>query len=240
MLEIVVLVICILTLTYVSPKKSPPVIEKYEVRRRLEVSAIPFLTTWDGKGASSLAANQLLTGNPLYAFFFESAAGSTKMMVRDLATGTDVWSVTFPGEASTVKLGEGIFLAENDRGQVLWSSPAPAGQNHGSPYYLKVGTDGTLRVTDKSGVAIFSTPPIAQGRPATISVAPVGAMVGAGDSKGPRTFAPQPSGNEILQTAGPPPVLQEASTTGGQKLGPPFLFPAGRYGLPRIFNEPEA
>ena len=239
-MDLVIVVTWILILTFVSPRHIR-LVETYEANPTTPVSTrqlqiVPFLTTWDGSPGSSthLEAGQVLSSSPSFGFMFNSDLGSTKLMVRNLSTNVDVWSVTFPGEAHKVTLGQGTFIVENSRGQVLWSSPAPTGQNNGSPYYLKVGHDGVLRVTDKSGVAIFSTPPMNESKPTTITVAPVGASIGIATPEPKRI--PQPNYDPLLLTTAQTPPKNPPT---GILLGPEFMFPAGKYGLPRIFSEPE-
>jgi outer membrane protein assembly factor BamB len=120
--------------------------------------SVPYLTSAN-ESQSTLQPEQTLTDNGHFGFGFSTAAESaSKMFIRDLESGREVWSVTLPGTIAKVRVTEGIMVASDADGKVLWSSPAPTGPNAGAPYYLRVTDSGALILLDSRNSVVFQTP----------------------------------------------------------------------------------
>jgi len=174
---------------------------------------VPNLSSADAKLAR-LNLGQMLTDNGIFGFgFTETENQTSRMFVKDLESGRDAWAVTLPAAIDHVRVADGILLAADTQGNVIWSTPAPSGPNAGPPYYARVLDTGSLVLLDSNNSVLFRTPP------------PAAAAVQA-------TETAHPAQTAVAQTAVP--IVDTTSAS-----GPQFMKPAGPYGLPAIFAVPE-
>jgi hypothetical protein len=139
------------------------------------------------------------------------------MFVKDLETNRDVWSVTLPVVIAKVHIAEGIIVASDPEGKVVWSSPSPSGPNAGAPYILRVTDSGALLLMDARNAVIFQTP---RSQPLVVPNQEAVPMATA-------MRAPEAAAGAVVAAVDP------------QVTGPAFMRPMGPHGLPAIFSVPE-